>query len=73
MVWNYRKLEEEYNKSTEKIKKLETELYFCRRNKKMENIKIIEEALKACNEYNMFDKISMRFALANIKKILKKA
>ena len=51
MVWNYRKLEEEYKKSTE----------------------IIEEALKACDEYNWHELTSMRFALDNIKKILKKA
>ena len=73
MVWNYKKLEEEYNKSAEKIKELETELYFCRRNRKIENAKIIEDALKACDEYNWHDEISMRFALDNIKKILKKA
>ena len=34
--------------------------------------KIIEDALKACDEYNWHDVISMRFALDNIKKILKK-
>ena len=73
MGLSYKKLEESYNDALGKMKGLETELYFCRSNKKMENIKIIEEALKACDEYNWHDKISMRFALDNIKKILKKA
>ena len=34
---SYKKLEEEYNKALEKIKELETELYFCYRNKKIED------------------------------------
>ena len=38
MVWSYNKLKEEYNKALDKIKELETELYFCRRNNKLDEI-----------------------------------
>ena len=35
MSLSYNKLEEKYNKALEKILDLETELYYCRRNKKL--------------------------------------
>ena len=37
MSLSYNKLETEYNKALERIKELETELYYCRRNKKLED------------------------------------
>ena len=35
MSLSYNKLEKKYNKALEKILDLETELYYCRRNKKL--------------------------------------
>ena len=37
MSLSYSKLEQKYNDALERIKELETELYFCRRNKKIED------------------------------------
>jgi len=37
MSLSYSKLEQKYNDVLERIKELETELYFCRRNKKIED------------------------------------
>ena len=37
MSLSYKKLEQEYNNALEKIKDLETKLYFCYRNKKIED------------------------------------
>ena len=45
MSLSYNKLEEKYNKALEKILDLETELYYCRRNKK----------LSTCNHCNRSD------------------
>ena len=35
MSLSYNKLEQEYNKALERIRDLETKLYYCRRNKKL--------------------------------------
>ena len=35
MSLSYSKLEEKYNNALERIRDLETELYYCRRNKKL--------------------------------------
>ena len=35
MSWSYDRLEKEYTTAISKIRDLETELYFCRRNKKL--------------------------------------
>ena len=45
MSLSYNKLEKKYNEALEKILELETELYFCRRNKK----------LTTCNHCNRLD------------------
>ena len=37
MSWSYDRLEKEYNKAIMKIRDLETKLYYCRRNKKLED------------------------------------
>jgi hypothetical protein len=37
MSLSYNKLEQEYNKALERIRDLETKLYYCRRNKKLED------------------------------------
>ncbi len=37
MSLSYSKLEEKYNSALERIKELETELYFCYRNRKIED------------------------------------
>ena len=41
-------LEEKYNKALERLLELETELYFCCRNRKIENIKSINKC-RYCN------------------------
>ena len=35
MSWSYNRLEKEYTTAINKIRDLETELYYCRRNKKL--------------------------------------
>ena len=38
MSLSYSKLEEKYNNALERIRDLETELYYCRRNKKLDEV-----------------------------------
>tara|TARA_Y100000004_G_scaffold193290_1_gene255515 strand:- start:424 stop:555 length:132 start_codon:yes stop_codon:yes gene_type:complete len=37
MGLSYERLQEEYNKALERIRELETELYFCHRNNRIED------------------------------------
>ena len=49
MSLSYNKLEKKYNNALERIKDLETELYFCRRNNK------VSETIVKCNYCNRND------------------